>query len=97
MRSKVNLNFQETVFPVEEIKQEPAEGEIAEAEDKFGPGFGEKAHNAAEEEIRHRVETQYSLPEVNGDRVHADNLEEQNALAPAFDIYEIVEYGEEAY
>ena len=73
---KSALNLQEAVFLVEEVEQEPAEGEVAEAEDEFGPRLGEKTHDAAEEEIRHWVKTQDGLPQVNGDRVHADNLEE---------------------
>ena len=50
---KSTLNLQEAVFLVEEVEQEPAKGEVAEAEDELGPRLGEKTHDAAEEEIRH--------------------------------------------
>ena len=88
------LNFQEHVFLVHEVQHQPGGGKITDFENDHSQCFRDKSRNPAEEEIADLLKVNESLRQVDGDRIHADYLEEYDTFSPAFYIDEIIENGE---
>lgn len=80
MGRDVKLYFQENFFPVQEIEEEPANGDIPDGEHQWSPVFREQGSNTTKEKLIGVVPLNDPVGQVDGDRVHADYHEEECPL-----------------
>ena len=84
-------DFKEYVLLVHEVQHQPGGGKVSDSEYDCAEDFRNKLCHSAEEEIADLLKVNESLRQVNCYRVHADNLEENDAFSPAFYVNDIVE------
>lgn len=75
------LNFQEHVFLVHEVQHQPCGGKITDFENDHSQCFRDKSRYSAEEEIADLLKVNESLRQVDGNRIHADYLEEYDTFS----------------
>lgn len=89
------LYFEKDFMPVQEIKEEPAYGQVAGIADDGTPVFRAQPGETAQEEIADAGEIHYGLCKVDCDGIHSDNTETQSPSLPSPDICKIIEKGEQ--
>ena len=87
-------DFEEDVLAIEEVQEQPGDGEVAEVPEESAPVFAKEGFRPAKEEVGDVVEADVGLGEVDGDCVHADDAEWEGPTFEAEDVDEVIEEGE---
>ena len=82
-------------MPVEEVEEEPADGDVAGSHDDFSPRLREERCHAGEQELVGRVEADDALGHVDSDGIHPDHREEERRATPAAHVNQPVEEREQ--
>ena len=90
-------DLQESVLLIKEVEEEPAEAYISDREDHIAPCFRYKVYDALEEVSVDAAEGEDLLSHIDGDRVEADNSEEQCPFLPSSYVDDIVEECKHSY
>ena len=88
------LHFQENLLPVEEIEDQPAGEEVECLRDELVPVTVKQFDDAAEEETTRPGAVDDSWQHVDGDGIHADDLEEESPTAPASYVDDVIKQRE---
>ena len=84
-------DLQEDLFPIEEIKNQPAGEEVERLRDKLVPVAVKQFDDAAEEEATRSGTVDDSWQHIDGDGIHADDFEEERPTAPTFYVDDVIE------
>lgn len=90
-REDVDSDLEKDVPAVEEPEEDPARRDVGERPPDRLPCPRQKRRRAAEEEIRRAAEADDALGEVDRDRVHPDDAEEERPAPPALHVDDEVE------
>ena len=88
------LNLEEDVLAIEEIQEQPGDGEVAKVPEKIAPGFAKEGFRPAKEEVGDVLKADVGLGEVDGDGVHTNNAEWEGPAFEAEDVDDVIEEGE---
>ena len=90
-------DFQESLLPVEEVEEEPADGNHSEFGKDCSPFRRELFCKTSEEEIADASKVYDPLSHIDGDGIHAYDGKELGPFLPLHYVYDIKEQGEHSY
>ena len=89
----LNSNFQEHALAIEEIEEEPADGDVGNLSEERLRVLGHQFDKAVEKSFRGVGKVNEPLSQIDCDGVHANDCKEECPLAPITYIYYIIEEG----